>query len=71
MQALHVEATCTEDGVITLRDLPVRQGDSVEVLVIQRSSTPSVNERYPLRGESLEYVDPFEPVADNHWEAGR
>ena len=34
MPALHVETTCTEDGVITLRNLPVHEGDRVEIVVI-------------------------------------
>ena len=69
MQTLHVEATCTESGVITLRNLPIHEGDSVEVVVIARSSAASVQDRYPLRGEPLEYIRPFEPVAENDWEA--
>jgi hypothetical protein len=62
MQALHVEATCSEDGVITLRNLPIHQGDSVEVLVIKRSSGASPHGAYPLRGESLGYTGLFDPV---------
>jgi hypothetical protein len=69
MQALHLETTCTEDGVITLRDLPIHEGDSVEVVVIPRSTLASVQERYPLRGEPVEYIRPFEPVAAGDWEA--
>ena len=69
MQTLHVETTCTESGVITLRNLPIHEGDSVEVVVIARSSAASVQDRYPLRGEALEYIRPFEPVAENDWEA--
>jgi hypothetical protein len=71
VQPLHVEAACTEDGIITLRNLPVRRGDSVEVVVIPRSSTASVQELYPLRGEPVEFARPFEPVAENDWEAVR
>ena len=71
MQTLHVETTCTENGVIILRDLPIHEGDSVEVVVIPRSSAASVEERYPLRGEPVEYIRPFEPVAESDWEAAR
>ena len=41
----------------------------MEVVVIARSSAASVQDRYPLRGEPLEYIRPFEPVAENDWEA--
>ena len=66
MQPLHVEAICTENGVITLRDLPICERDSVEVLVIPRSSSPSTQERYPLRGEPVEYIRPFDSVAEDN-----
>lgn len=69
MRALHVETTCTEEGVIILRDLPVHPGDCVEVVVMPRSPSASGKQRYPLRGEPLEYVRPFDPVAENDWEA--
>ena len=55
--------------MITLRDLPVREGDSVEVVVIPRSTKSSAQKQHPLRDEALEYVAPFEPVADNDWES--
>ena len=68
MQPLHLETTCTEDGVITLRDLPIHAGDSVSVVVIPRSSPASV-QPYPLRGEPVEYLHPFDSVAESDWEA--
>jgi len=34
MQAHRIEAILAEDGVITLRDMPFRRGDSVEVIVL-------------------------------------
>src|SRR5204862_7599303 len=63
MQTLHVETTCTENGVIILRDLPIHEGDSVEVVVIPRSSAASVQERYPLRGEPVVCSGPFATAA--------
>ncbi len=69
MQTLHVETTCTESGVIILRNLPIHEGDSVEVVLIPRSSAASVQERRHLRGEPVEYFRPFEPAAESDWEA--
>lgn len=63
------QTTCTESGVITLRNLPIYEGGSVDVVVIPRSLAASVQDRYPLRGEPVEYIRPFEPVAGNDWEA--
>ncbi len=62
---------CTENGLIVLRDLPVQEGDSLEVIVTARSPASSTREDFPLRGEPMEYHDPFEPVAGNDWEATR
>ena len=71
MQTLHVETTCTEAGVLILRDLPIQEGDCVDVVVIPRSSAASMRDGYPLRGEPVEYIRPFEPVAESEWEAAR
>jgi len=71
MQTLHVETICTENGVISLRNLPIYQGDFVDVVIIPRSSSPSSGSQYALRGESVDYIDPFEPVALSEWEALR
>jgi hypothetical protein len=67
-----MEVTCTEDGVITLRGLPIHSGESVEVLVIPNPpSSKPLGERFPLRGEPLEYLDPFEPVAEPDWASSK
>jgi hypothetical protein len=63
------QATLTEDGTLTLSNLPFHAGESVEVILIERPTTPSAQDRYPLRGIPIEYVDPTEPVADADWEA--
>jgi len=69
MQTLHIEAICSETGVIILRDLPIEVGDAFEIVVIPRSPAPPTHNQFPLRGESAEYLQPFEPVADDDWEA--
>ena len=38
MQAHRAETTLSEDGVITLRDIPFRRGESVEVIVLPFSA---------------------------------
>lgn len=63
MQALHLEIICKEDGVITMRDLPIHEGDSFEVVLIPRRSCASLQDRYPMRGEPVEYLGPFDPVS--------
>ena len=70
MQAHRAEATLSEDGVITLRDIPFRRGESVEVIVLPFSVPAAAGSRYPLRGTPVTLLSPTEPVADADWEAG-
>jgi hypothetical protein len=68
MQAHRAETTLSEDGVITLRDIPFRRGESVEVIVLPFSTAVS-GSPYPLRGAPVTLLAPTEPVADADWEA--
>lgn len=78
MNAYKVETVLTEDGTLMLQGLPFHAGDTVEVIVLERSScqqgetstlSPGLNQ-YPLRGTVIRYDDPFEPaVPVEDWEA--
>ncbi len=79
MNAYKVETILSEDGALTLKDLPFHVGDAVEVIILERSSNqmekaedqPEPN-LYPLRGTVLFYEDPFEPaVPVEDWEVLR
>jgi len=67
MNAHRVEITINQDGTLTLKDIPFQAGDEVEVIIIERPSTTSGNNVYPLRGQPLQYDAPTEPVAENEW----
>ena len=69
MQAHRAETTLSEDGVITLRGLPFRSGDSVEVIILSSAAGNATTSRYPLRGTPVTFLSPTEPVADADWEA--
>ncbi|MEO6752459.1 MAG: hypothetical protein ABIP85_11840 [Chthoniobacteraceae bacterium] len=69
MQAHRAETTLTEDGVITLRDIPFRCGESVEVIVLPFAAAGASGSRYPLRGIPVTLLSPTEPVAEADWEA--
>ena len=69
MSTHHVETRLTEDGKLTLNDLPFHAGEAVEVIVMSRPSKPANVDRYPLRGKPIQYIEPTEPVADEDWEA--
>ena len=78
MNAHKIETVLTEDGTLTLRGLPFRAGDTVEVIILERHTSqqkqglkhqPDKNV-YPLRDtQPYRYDDPTEPVALEDWEA--
>jgi hypothetical protein len=69
MQAHRAETTLSEDGTLTLRDIPFRRGESVEVIVLPFATATASGARYPLRGTPVTLLSPTEPVADADWEA--
>ena len=79
LQAHRVETTLTQNGTLTLEDLPFQAGEGVTVIVqpallsVNPSSVNSVSEssqnRYPLRGTPVYYPNPTDPVAEQDWEA--
>jgi hypothetical protein len=72
MIAHRIETVLTEDGTLALKNLPIRAGARVEVIVLV-ADTPVVAEtdadRFPLRGsEPYRFDDPFSPaVPENDW----
>lgn len=65
-QAYRAEVTVSEDGSVSLKGLPFRPGELVEVIVLTRGLP--VRERAPLRGSVRRYTDPTEPVAGEDWD---
>lgn len=71
MSTHHVETKLTEDGKLTLNDLPFHAGEAVAVIVVSRPAKPANVNSYPLRGKAIRYIEPTEPVAEEDWEALR
>lgn len=69
MQIYHVETQVTRDGAVTITGVPFRPGDEVEVTVRLHPNETHDNQRYPLRGKLTQYLNPFESVAEDDWEA--
>ena len=70
MKAHRIETTLTENGTLTIGNLPFQAGDTVEIIILERYSRPLNSNPYPLRGKVIRYDDPFEsatPLED--WEA--
>jgi len=71
MEAYRREATIEPDGSLTLNDLPLQAGTSVEVIILVQGEPAAPGGLYPLRGKPVVYNDPLAPVADADWSALR
>lgn len=69
MNSHRVETTITEDGLLTLKDIPFHAGDSVEVIILARAAASGFQNGYPLRGKPVTYLDPTDAVDDQEWES--
>ncbi|MEP7340258.1 MAG: hypothetical protein ABI977_21175 [Acidobacteriota bacterium] len=69
MQAYRVESTVQPEGVLMLRNLPLPEGEKVEVIILVPQPKFEKSDQYPLRGMPVIYHDPFEPaVPETDWE---
>jgi hypothetical protein len=69
MPVYRITATVTNHGALTIKHLPFEPGDQVEVVVRRSSQAPAPQQqRYPLRGTSIRYLNPFGSVAEEDWE---
>ena len=71
MEAYRTDTVIQQDRVLTVRGVPFRAGERVEVIILSNTHQRDVQERYPLRGQPIRYTDPFDSVAENDWEATR
>ncbi len=69
MQAYRIETTLQKDGTLTLQHLPFQAGEPIEIIILARSPEAQPSSRYPLRGTSIQYNEPTEPVAQSDWGA--
>lgn len=71
MRTYRLEATVSNGGTVTIKGLPFRAGDKVEVVVSGEDGKEGKGRRYPLRGKRIRYTRPFEGVAETDWDALR
>ncbi len=69
MNAIRLAAVADENGTVTLRGLPVRPGQSVEVIVLPGPEARDEQAALRLRGLPVQYHRPFDPVDEGEWEA--
>ncbi len=62
MNAHRIETVLTENGKLSLKNLPFKKGDEVEIIILDRSSSKTTTDFYPLRGTVIRYDEPFEPA---------
>ena len=67
MDAVRIETTVDERGEVHLTKLPFSAGEPVEVIVVRKPVRQEGN-GFPLRGVSIEYDRPTDPVAEEDWE---
>ncbi|MGD2179819.1 hypothetical protein [Lusitaniella coriacea] len=68
MLAHRIEAIVREDGTVILDNLPFHSGERVEIIVLSQPHPVSQHNRYSLRGTTIQYIAPTEPVSQDDWE---
>ena len=61
MQAHRIETVIPANGSIVLENLPFKEGERVEIIVLERRENASQKDT-PLAGALLKYEDPFGPA---------
>jgi hypothetical protein len=68
----HTMVVVEKDGVLVLENLPLKEGQQVEVAVYDtETAVKDTEDPFVLRGEPFYDEGPFEPVAVEEWEALR
>jgi hypothetical protein len=71
MQTYWMETVISPDRVLTVRGVPFRAGEKVQVIIISHTRESEKKGRYPLRGKAIRYAAPFDTVAENEWQVLR
>jgi hypothetical protein len=64
--AHRIEAVLSEDGKLSLDNLPFQAGQAVEVIILPAAYVPA-SAAHPLRGTVQRYDEPTAPVAEADW----
>jgi hypothetical protein len=69
MQTYNVEKVVSKNGTVQLEALPFPPGELVEVIVRARKGSAPMARPRTLKGTVLKFELPFEPVAEEEWDA--
>lgn len=71
MEAYKTDAVIQPGGKIILETLPFKEGKQVEVIILEKA-IPADNRKFEsLKGSVKRYDRPFDPVAEEDWEANK
>ena len=63
----RIETKVGPDRVIVLENLPFREGEEVDIIVVPHQGAEHGTKEYPLRGKPAFYDQPFSAVAEDDW----
>ncbi|MGH3147604.1 MAG: hypothetical protein ACRDTR_17565 [Rubrobacter sp.] len=69
MEAHKTDVVVEKGRTVTISNLPFSEGEKVEVVLRQRATPVEGAGAYAPRGEPVRYVDPFDSVVEDDWEA--
>ena len=69
MNTYHTETLMPKDGSLILSGLPFKKGEKVDITLRTISKISDEQIEKELAGSVLSYINPFEPVSENYWEA--
>ena len=67
-QTYRVKTTVSKSGNLSIKGLPFKPGETVEVTVRRKQKKANTKAKYPLRGKLRVYREPLKSVDENNWE---
>ena len=69
MRTYNVEKIVSKNGTVQLEGLPFPPGELVEVIVRARKEQAPTARPRTLKGTVLKFDLPYEPIAEEEWDA--
>ncbi len=70
MNSHRIKTALTENGKLSLQNLPFKKGDKVEIIILPQTKSTLNVANYPLANTVIRYDDPFESaISPEDWNA--
>ena len=70
MNSHRIKTALTENGKLSLQNLPFKKGDEIEIIILQQSTSTTKSDVDSLKDTVVNYSDPFEPaIFPEEWNA--